>query len=342
VSPPVQLASIVIAARKPGAALAAKVRHLLGEGQTLRECIVVLDGDDPEAREGLASLEGDRCTVLTLDPPRGKAAALNIGVEQARGDVLVMMDARQRISEGGVDHLCAWFRRSDVGAVGGLLDVESSDIRSTLDAYWAAETRLRFDEAQLHSSVGVSGALYAMRRALWRRLPQGLLLDDVYVPMHVAAAGYRVAFEPRAVAYDIPFRETHVEFSRKVRTLTGNFQLLAWWPEFLLSRYNPIRWQFLSHKVSRLFTAVSVSGVGVAILLLLGAWWPAAVLMFSLAGLLAFLLPERWQPTGSDAVRVCLMLLGALSVASFNAMAGRWNVWGAVGSPVLPRTIETS
>ena len=119
--------------------------------------------------------------------------------------------------------------------------------------YWELEKWLRHHEAVIHSSIGVTGAVYATRRALWTDLPAGTLLDDVYVPMSLALRGHRIAFSYAAKASDLRTFESKAEGQRKTRTLTGVIQLLALLPE-LTSSANPIRLQFLMHKLARLTT----------------------------------------------------------------------------------------
>jgi cellulose synthase/poly-beta-1,6-N-acetylglucosamine synthase-like glycosyltransferase len=104
----------------------------------------------------------------------------------------------------------------------------------------------------MHSSAGVTGAISAVRRELFRPIPKRTLLDDVYWPMQVVMQGYRVVHDEKAFAYDRLPEKTCDEFHRKVRTLTGNFQLLTLLPALLLPWRNPIWFQFISHKVMRL------------------------------------------------------------------------------------------
>ena len=99
--------------------------------------------------------------------------------------------------------------------------------------------------------VGVTGAIYAIRRELYTELPPGTILDDVWVPMQVARKGQRVVFQPSAIARDQVFSEKGKEFSRKIRTLTGNYQLLRLAP-WLRSLRNPLLFRFVSHKMLRL------------------------------------------------------------------------------------------
>ena len=127
-------------------------------------------------------------------------------------------------------------------------------------------------EAAWDSSVGVSGALYALKRDLWSPLPPGLLLDDVWVPFQVVRAGKRVGFAARAVAIDVGSGSDATEVARKVRTLTGNYQLIAWMPWLLHPGKNRLWWQFVSHKVLRLLTPLAVCCCIAGVLLVVGPW----------------------------------------------------------------------
>src|SRR5439155_2422118 len=118
--------------------------------------------------------------------------------------------------------------------------------------YWKYENWIRKQESRFHSMVGVTGAICAVRRKLFQPIPQGTILDDVYWPLQVAMQGYRVIHDERACAFDRLPEKTGDEFRRKVRTLSGNFQLAAQLPEALLPWKNPVWLQFVSHKLVRL------------------------------------------------------------------------------------------
>jgi hypothetical protein len=140
-----------------------------------------------------------------------------------------------------------------VGAVSGDLIVESSPgVMKGVGFYWRFEKWLRKQESQLHSMVGVTGAISAVRRRLFHPIPQGIILDDVYWPLRVAMQGYRVIHEERAYAYDRLPEKAGDEFRRKLRTLSGNFQLVCHLPAALLPWRNPVWLQFISHKIFRL------------------------------------------------------------------------------------------
>ncbi|WP_426284779.1 glycosyltransferase family 2 protein [Luteibacter sp. E-22] len=196
-----------------------------------------------------------RVTVLDFPNRRGKAACLNDAVALTRGEVLLFTDVRQKLSPVALKELVANLGDPTVGAVGGELHMENvrSGFAQGVDFYWRYEKGIRHSESLSGSTIGVSGALYAIRRSLFQPLPAGTVLDDVLVPMRVAAQGKRVVFEPKAMAWDQPSQLPEEERRRKIRTLAGNYQLIQLAPWLLAPWRNPLWFRFVSHKLLRLF-----------------------------------------------------------------------------------------
>ena len=248
------MVSIIVAAYREALTIADKLATLAAQTYPpeLIEVIVVCDGsdDDTEAKAWAAGAQylPGRLDVFALATRRGKPAALNLAVSRARGEILVFTDARQRLSTNAVEELVADLGDPDVGAVGGQLVLEGD---APISAYWKYESQLRAWEGQHGSTVGVSGALYAMRRALYVPIPEETLLDDLLVPARVRLCDKRVAYQPNARAFD-RVAPTGREFSRKARTLAGNFQLMLIEPKLFLPWRNPAFFDFVSHKLLRL------------------------------------------------------------------------------------------
>ena len=137
-------------------------------------------------------------------------------------------------------------------------DPDSGEAMKGMGLYWRIEKKVREWESASGSVVGATGALYAVRRNLLVPVPSETILDDVYIPMQVVRQGARVVFDPRARAWDLPNLGTSREFARKVRTLSGNYQLLQLAP-WLLGRENPLRFQFVSHKLLRLLAPFALA-----------------------------------------------------------------------------------
>ncbi len=205
------------------------------------QVVIVSDGS---ADQTASILREHASTVVSIivDKSNGKASALNEAVKRATGEILVFLDARQRVEPDAVGGTGLLLRRLDGRCRKRGIASETKSTESASDAlglYWKIEKTVRKLESASGSVIGVTGAIYAIRRDLYTEMPTGTILDDVFVPMHVARLGRRVVFQPSAIARDQIFSENGKEFSRKVRTLTGNYQLLRLAP-WMLSPSNPL------------------------------------------------------------------------------------------------------
>ena len=223
--------------------------------------LFVSDGSDDDTCAVIKALGDSRITLFAMPIRRGKAACLNDAVASVTEEFVVFNDVRQEMHPAAIRQLVKNFSDPEVGAVSGELVFKRdaiTDFGESMDAYWRYEKFLRVCESQIDSSIGVTGAIYALRRALFQKIPTDTILDDVLIPMNVVMQGKRVLFEKTAVAYDSPSRDVAHERVRKVRTLAGNFQLLFRNGAFLIPWRNRIALQFFSHKVLRLLAPVSL------------------------------------------------------------------------------------
>jgi cellulose synthase/poly-beta-1,6-N-acetylglucosamine synthase-like glycosyltransferase len=185
-----------------------------------------------------------------------------------------------------------------VGVVGGELHLENveSGFAQGVDAYWRYEKLIRLSESRSGSTIGVSGALYAMRRELFEPLPPGTVLDDVLIPMRVAATGRRVVFEPRALAWDKPSQRPAEEQKRKIRTLAGNYQLIQLAPWLLSPWRNPLWFRFVSHKLLRLLAPWLLVLLGLTTAVLATRHPVYSLLLLGLLVGAAMVVTERFRP----------------------------------------------
>jgi len=215
------------------------------------EVLVRSDGSDDgtdAVLEQYAEAHPGRIHYLRAERRSGKPSALNAMRERARGSVLLMTDIRQPLSRGCVRELVSRFADDPVGAVSGNLVLEGG---TGAGLYWRYENWMRHSEGRFRSMVGVTGPIYAVRKRDMPELPEDIILDDMWVPMLLRLRGRRILFAPEAHAYDEAFGDER-EFGRKVRTLAGNYQLLARLPRLLLPFANPSWFELVSHKLLRL------------------------------------------------------------------------------------------
>ncbi len=325
--------SIVTAARNEAVRLPQKLENLqqLDYPRHLVQVVVASDGSTDETEEILRQY-GEGVTAVILQESAGKAVALNAAVAAATGDILVFVDIRQTVDPDAVRALIRNFADASVGAASGellLSDSSTPGAGGAVGLYWKIEKAVRRLESESGSVVGVTGALYAIRRSLYKELPPKLILDDVLVPMRIAKMGWRVIFEPRAIARDVVFSERGKEFSRKVRTLTGNYQLLQIAP-WLLSADNPLLLRFISHKLLRLLVPLFLAVALASSLLIPRPFFRvifALQVTFYLAALSGYSIPESKRFKVVAVATTFVMLNAAATVALYNFLSGKDEVW---------------
>jgi len=328
--------SIVVVVRNEERVLERKLRNLtqLNYPHDKREIVVVSDGSSDGTNSILAAFSrtvGVR--AILNEQPRGKASALNDATKIACGEIVVFTDARQEIDPNAVQLLMENFADSSVGCASGQLILgapASGEAAEGMGLYWKLEKKIREMEASSGSQVGATGALYAVRRSLIVPIPQETILDDVYIPMHALRQGARIVFDPRAQAWDVPDQGMKREFARKVRTLTGNYQLVRLAP-WLLGSSNPIWFEFVSHKLLRLLVPFALGAALLTSALLRDPIYRIAlILQFAFYGLGIWALVRsrrRSLDRISSAASTFLLLNSAAVVAFANFIAGRQPAW---------------
>ncbi|MEO6445706.1 MAG: glycosyltransferase [Gemmatimonadaceae bacterium] len=326
--------SVIIATRDSAEVVRERVRDLLESDYPpeLLQVVVALDPEGALSPTDLRSTFDERVVLVTGEAPGGKACNLNAGVAASRGEILVFSDAAQRFERDTISRLVAALGDPRLGAVSGALHIGRDGAPANLsERYWILERWLRLQESRLHSAIGVTGAVYAMRRAAWHPLPAGLILDDVYAPMNLVLRGYRVGFEPRAVAYDERRFAPGQELRRKARTLTGVLQLCMWLPDVLVPWRNPVWLQFVFHKLLRLLTPYLLLGMALSLTIAAGQSLGAGRPMWSAGVVAAFVATLALVFAASRRLRAGVQMAAAMQVAmvraTINGLRGRWDVW---------------
>ena len=329
--------SIVMVVRNEERILEDKLRNLLSLDYPPEryQIVVVSDGSTDQTEEILRGhVDNTRVQVILNQLSRGKASGLNDAFNLAHGGLVVFTDARQMIEPLALRVLVEGFADPDVGCVSGELmlgDLASGETARGMGLYWRIEKKIRELEAASGSVVGATGALYAVRRDLLTPVPEGTILDDVYIPLQVVKQGKRVVFEPRARAWDSPDLGGGLEFARKVRTLSGNYQLVQLMP-WVLSSQNPVLFRFVSHKLLRLVAPFALALMFISSLWLKAPFYRAAlILQLAFYGLgvvaLARLLKRGPVARAADAAATFVLLNTAAVVAFANFVSGRKAAW---------------
>jgi biofilm PGA synthesis N-glycosyltransferase PgaC len=290
--------SVIIPCYNEAAALPAKLADLRAADYPADkvEIVVVSDGSSDETEAVARGAEGVR--VVSWPERRGKPAALNAGAEEAKGEVLVFTDANALVPPESLRELVAPFADPRVGAVCGEQVITRG--ASSERAYWRWEARIKEWEAAVGSAVGADGSLYAVKRGLYKKVPEGrLIMDDFFVSLQVVAAGYRLAYAPAAVAYEEALDDGRAEFKRKARIMAGSVVALA---ALDVAIWRRLPWQLFSHKILRwlgpafLAVALGASAAATAAGSVFGAVLLAAQASFYAAAAVGWLWRRRRAP----------------------------------------------
>ena len=328
--------SVVMVVHNEEKALGPKLENLLSLDYPSEklELVVVSDGST-DATEQIFEryAPNPRLRTLCFSECRGKAACLNDGIAAAQADLVLFTDVRQPIEKDALRLLAENFADPTVGCVSGELmlgNPDSGEARQGTGLYWRVEKMIRDLESSSGSVVGATGAIYAARRQLLPLVPAGTILDDVFIPMAIVRTGHRVLFDGRAHAWDTPNLGGRREFARKVRTLSGNYQLVQLAP-WLLGNTNPLRFEFVSHKLMRLAAPFALALALLSSALIQEPFYRAATiaqLAFYLVALLERPLVHA-GPLGriAGAAWTFVVLNAAALVAFTNFVTGRKPVW---------------
>jgi cellulose synthase/poly-beta-1,6-N-acetylglucosamine synthase-like glycosyltransferase len=250
--------SILVMVHNEAERIGPRIENLLAVDYPRHKLDIVIgsDGSTDSTVERARRYEQFGVSIRAFQQHRGKPAVINALMPLVRGEIVIFADARQRFEAQTVRKLVANFADAQVGVASGELVITTGDGTAAAGhgaaLYWRCEKYIRSAEGRVDSTIGATGAIYAIRRALFEPIPEDTLLDDVLIPLRAMRRGYRVVFEPEARAYDGAPSTALQEFVRKTRTIAGTFQLVAREGWLLNPLRNRLWFETVSHKVLRL------------------------------------------------------------------------------------------
>ncbi len=255
--------SVVIAACNEAGNIEKRLHNIIDQGYPPEQLEILIASDGSKdntvelVQEFIAQRKKEDPAIYLYfwDEQQGKPYAVNLLVSKAKNDIIIFADSRQSFIPATLQELARCFTEPTIGCVSGELFFrkdEKSDIAAEMGLYWQYEKKIRKLESTTGALIGVTGAIYAIRRNLYQPLPPETILDDVLTPMRILMQGYQVIFCEKAIAFDSLSQNTKEEWYRKLRTLAGNWQLFSCGREIFNLKKPFILWRLLSHKIFRL------------------------------------------------------------------------------------------
>ena len=218
-------------------------------------CVMwVTDGSDDHSNDLLG--EYPEVTLIYSPERRGKAAAIQHGLNENKAPFVIFTDANTMLNANAIRVIAQLFMNPSVGCVSGEKRVAARAAGQTAaegeGLYWKYESTLKRWDSELYSAMGAAGELFAIRMSVYREAPSNALLDDFMMSMLILADGYRIAYTSEAYAMEYGSANMAEESKRKRRIAAGGLQS-SWWLHRLMNpfRHPLIAFQFVSHRVLR-------------------------------------------------------------------------------------------
>jgi len=219
------------------------------------EIIVASDGSTDGTDARVREFEDPRVRLVRVEGRRGKTRAQNEAILECHGEIVVFSDATAIYHRDSIARLAAHYEDPKVGAVSGRYKYFDADGVSPTGlgsvAFWNYENLIKLMQSRIGTLTGCSGCIYSVRRSCYTPLPDEAC-SDLVEPLHIVKKGYRVAFEPAALAFEDTTVSTKQEFRMRVRVATRGMRGILSVPELLNPRKRPwVAFQLFSHKVMR-------------------------------------------------------------------------------------------
>lgn len=166
------------------------------DGFSLLEVIVISSASTDRTDAIVTNFsERDRRVRLVAQKEReGKTSAVNLFMSQAKGDVLVLVNADNRLEANSLQKLLEPFLDEKVGAAGGHpipINSRENQIGFTVHMLWEMHHQLSLVHPKL-------GELIAFRN-IGVTIPDGQSTDEDFIRMAIERNGYVAAYAPEAV-----------------------------------------------------------------------------------------------------------------------------------------------
>ena len=260
--------TLLIAAYNEEAVIARKLENSLelDYPPEKRQILVAADGSSDRTPDIVRQFAGQGVELSYSPPRRGKMAAINRAIPQAKGDIVVFSDANNIYDKQALRELVKPFSDTAVGAVTGAKSIIRGDgvLGESEGLYWRYESFIKKQESRLGSCTGAAGEILAIRRDLYEPPPDYVINDDFYIATRLIQQGHQVIYAPKARSYERVSATAEDEVARRARIIAGRYQAITLARHLLPFNRPFVVWQIVSHKFLRPLVPLAMIGALVA------------------------------------------------------------------------------
>lgn len=213
------------------------------------EFIIGSDGSDDGTNKIIDKYVSKRIRGFPHPERRGKMAVVNDGVSAATGEICIFTDVAELFEQDAIKKLVRNFTNEDIGAVTGnhIFNLSNSELGKGTALYWKYQRFIQMAESRIATICSCDGTIYACRKKLYIPPPEGTINDDKAVPLGIVRQGYRIVFEPEAIARGDVLTETGSFYNQKKRSQAGMYQLFWMFKDMFRIRKRMSWFIFISH-----------------------------------------------------------------------------------------------
>lgn len=317
--------TLVIAAHNEASIIDDKIKNSLALDYP-RECLRLLVVEDGSDDNTVDIVYGYKDIMVHHQPFRlGKAEAIRQVVPSIDSEIIVFSDANAMLNPDSIQALTRHFADPSVGGVAG----EKQVLGGGEGLYWRYESYLKKRESQLSSVMGATGEIFAIRRSAFEPPPSDAIIEDFMMSMRLVARGWRVVYEPEAIAQEAPLDSMQGDWQRRTRIAAGGMQSIGRLREMLKLKQGLVAWQYLSHRLLRWAVIPWLLPVTLLTNVML---WPrsfyrlllTAQLLFYGLGFVGFLQARGTLPEVSRGVGKIFSTVFFFCLANLAAIVGFW------------------
>jgi len=257
--------SLIIAAYSEEKIIEEKIKNSLNINypKSKLEIIVFSDASSDRTDEIVKKYEKEGIRLIRIEGRKGKTICQNEIVKLAKGEIIIFSDANSMYEPCAIKKIVRNFFDEKVGCVvgelkyGEFITSNSVNVVEGENVYWDYDKIIKKLESKVCSVVTGNGAIYGSRKSIYVPLERNMISDFIE-PLEIFKKGYKIIYEPEAVARENTAENSQKEFGRRIRIVTRSACSLLK-NKSLRELLNPFRYgifsvQLLSHKVLRWFS----------------------------------------------------------------------------------------
>lgn len=194
------------------------------------QLVIIDSGSLDKTRSEIRSNFQDKVTLVTEEERKGKAHAINLGLELCKGEIVILTDGTTLYDRNTILEMVSSFKDTSVGAVSALYRVpnlEESRVSSSEHKFWLQKDQIRLLESSAHSTSWLSGEACAFRNKILTRVNEDTLADDSNIALQIISKGYRsVVNQDASFAERSPTQFSDYVKTKSRRTLGGLIETL--------------------------------------------------------------------------------------------------------------------